>query len=415
MREFIGSLFTGTLSRRGFMRAMRAQGVSGTVALEILASVERLQFDDSDVTPFPDTPLRSGGELLIAQLTEAGVQYVFTNQDATQIGILDALSGTSTINLVMALNEDLAIAMAEGYAQTTGKPAVVLLHPTSGSVTMAAQLYNACVNQSPMIVIQVATAPTPFPVEPPIAESDDSQQKRSSPYFPSLLVPGVTDLPVTLYQAYHIACLPPGCPVQVTLSPGILLSKPIAVQLINRQRFDGAVSFHPDAESVELLAQMLVDASKPVVFFDAQLWRANAVETAVELVNTIGLRAMEGVPFWAGTSCFPTEQVAYHHPCSWIADHTVFNRFDLHLAVGGTQALPRPELLDPLGAHPVASAPLALVISPILPPPPLSNQTPQPHLLAPIGPALDDLLAVVQAFLQKAASPVHAPCAASRP
>ena len=398
MRELIASLLTGALSRRGFRRAMSTHGFSNTVAQEILASVDSLQLDESDVTPFSGTPLRSGGELLLIQLTEAGIQYVFTNPDATQAGLLDALLNTSTLSLVMALNEDIAIAMADGYARTTGKPSVVLLHPTSGSVTMAAQLYNACVSQSPLIVIQITTTPVPVPVDLPPAELTDSHPKQSDLYFPSLLIQNVTDLPKILYQAYRIACLPPGGPVRVTLSPALLLSQPVAVQVINRRRFNGTVSFHPDVTAVEQLAQILVDARKPVVFFDPQLEYSGAVETAVELVNTIGLRVMEGVPFWAGTSDFPTDHSAYHHPCSWTADRTVLDGFDLHLAVGGLQALPRPEMLDPLGTHPPADATRRAVISPVLAP---SLPVPSPYLFAPVAPALEDLLVAVQAVSPK--------------
>jgi Thiamine pyrophosphate enzyme, N-terminal TPP binding domain len=99
----------------------------------------------------------TGGELLVAQAREAGVEYLFTNPGSYEVGFFDAVVDDSQIQLIEALHEGLAISMADGYHKVGKKPAFVNVHSIAGTAQMADQLYNASRDGSAIVVTAGST------------------------------------------------------------------------------------------------------------------------------------------------------------------------------------------------------------------------------------------------------------------
>ena len=57
-----------------------------------------------------------------------GVRYIFGNPGMTELALMDALTGAPDINYIWGLQEASVVAMADGYAQASGKPGFVNLH-----------------------------------------------------------------------------------------------------------------------------------------------------------------------------------------------------------------------------------------------------------------------------------------------
>ncbi|MCL6601120.1 MAG: thiamine pyrophosphate-binding protein, partial [Alicyclobacillus macrosporangiidus] len=73
-----------------------------------------------------------GRDLVLEAFHRYGVRHVFGNPGTTELPLMDGLAERSEVEYILALHEDIAVGMAAGYAQVTGRPAVVNLHVTPG-------------------------------------------------------------------------------------------------------------------------------------------------------------------------------------------------------------------------------------------------------------------------------------------
>lgn len=82
-----------------------------------------------------------------------GVRRVFSCPGSTEVDFLDALHRHPELELVLTTHESVAVAMADGWARSTGEPGVVWLHANVGLVNGLANLYAAQLANSPVVVI----------------------------------------------------------------------------------------------------------------------------------------------------------------------------------------------------------------------------------------------------------------------
>ncbi len=94
----------------------------------------------------------TAAEALVAQLESYGVEYVFGLCGHTNIAFLDAL-GRSDIRFVIARHEQAAAHAADGYARTTGKPGVLLVHVGPGMMSAVTGVATAALDSVPLVAI----------------------------------------------------------------------------------------------------------------------------------------------------------------------------------------------------------------------------------------------------------------------
>jgi len=75
---------------------------------------------------------RRGGKLLLELLESEGVEYVFGNPGTTELPFIDALIDSPTVKYIWGLQEASVVAMADGYAQASGRPGFINLHTAGG-------------------------------------------------------------------------------------------------------------------------------------------------------------------------------------------------------------------------------------------------------------------------------------------
>ena len=95
----------------------------------------------------------TGNYKLIEQLVADGVQYMFGNPGTVEQGFLDAASDFPDFKYILTLQEQVPVAIADGYARATGKPAIVQLHSSPGLGNGIGMLYQAKRGHSPLVVI----------------------------------------------------------------------------------------------------------------------------------------------------------------------------------------------------------------------------------------------------------------------
>jgi benzoylformate decarboxylase/acetolactate synthase-1/2/3 large subunit len=101
-----------------------------------------------------------GSDLLVDRLAGLGIRHLALNPGASIRGLHDSLvnpPGRSP-ELILALHEEIAVAMAHGYAKAGGGTMAVGVHDTVGLLHASMAIFNAWADRAPMVVI-VGTGP----------------------------------------------------------------------------------------------------------------------------------------------------------------------------------------------------------------------------------------------------------------
>src|SRR5262245_19942080 len=96
--------------------------------------------------------VRRGADVLLEILESEGVRYIFGNPGTTELPLMDALVRAPTLQYILALQEASAVAMTDGYAQAARRPGFLNLHTAGGLGHGMANLLNANVSQTPLVV-----------------------------------------------------------------------------------------------------------------------------------------------------------------------------------------------------------------------------------------------------------------------
>ena len=97
---------------------------------------------------------------LLDLLAAWDVTHLFCCPGSTEAAVLDALVDTEGPELVLVTHESVAVAMAEGAARLTGRPAVAYLHTTVGMANGLAHLVDAQLARTPVLVLNGLKAST---------------------------------------------------------------------------------------------------------------------------------------------------------------------------------------------------------------------------------------------------------------
>ena len=96
---------------------------------------------------------RTGGQLIVQALENAGVRHCFGVPGESFLGVLDALYDSS-IGVVSTRHEGGGSFVAAGYARTSGEIAVCFGTRAVGTANMAIGVHNARQDSLPMIALR---------------------------------------------------------------------------------------------------------------------------------------------------------------------------------------------------------------------------------------------------------------------
>src|SRR3569623_2839278 len=151
-------------------------------------------------------------EAAFAVFQHFGVDRLFGNPGSTEIPMLRALP----MPYVMGLNEAVVVAMADGYARASGKPALVYLHSAAGTGHSLGNLFTAFRNTTPLVVTAGQQARSILPYDPFLYNERAPEFPR--PYVKYSLEPArAEDVPQALIRAFVIAMTPPMGPCYVSI------------------------------------------------------------------------------------------------------------------------------------------------------------------------------------------------------
>ena len=218
-------------------------------------------------------------------LRRLGLTTIFGNPGSTEEPFLKDLPEDFTY--VLALQEASVLAMADGYAQATGKPALVNLHTSAGTGNAMGNLSNAWFNKTPLVVTAGQQTREMLLLEPLLTNVDATSLPRPLVKW-SYQPARPQDVPGALLRAYATALQPPQGPVYVSLpvddwdktaidQPGMDIS---AARSFSHR-------FAPDPERLSLFAQALAQSKNPALVFGAGVDRTGGWHDAVRLAESM--------------------------------------------------------------------------------------------------------------------------------
>src|SRR5260221_1362374 len=165
---------TLTLAPRIALRASHAVHVRTSLPAHIWALIcAKLEepMPDAALTDTKATNTIAGRDAFLAVLRDEGVVKMFGNPGTTELPIMHALSSAPEMGYVLALQEAVVIAMADGYARASGKLVSCNVHVAPGLGNAIGSIYTSLMSGTPMIVTagpqEQGHGPTPPPLYAP--------------------------------------------------------------------------------------------------------------------------------------------------------------------------------------------------------------------------------------------------------
>ena len=242
----------------------------------------------------------NGRNVLLEVLGTEGVVHCFGNPGTTELPFVDALADHPELRYVLALQENVAVAMADGYAQASGRPSFVNLHTVAGLGGGLGNLTNALANRTPMVVTAGQQDRRHLLAEPILSGDLTGLAAPATKWQHEVRHLG--ELAPALRRAFLAAATPPTGPVFVSI-PMDVLDEAGEVDVPPRSQVDRRAVAGGLDELAGLLAEAAPDGVALVV--GDEVAGSGALREVVALAETHGARVY-GAPLHSNLD-FPTD------------------------------------------------------------------------------------------------------------
>ena len=247
-------------------------------------------------------PARYGSDLIVDLLKVLGIEYVALNPGSSFRGIHDSLvnyeSGRQpNPEIILCCHEEIAVAVAHGYAKATGKPMAAIVHDVVGLQHASMAIYNAWCDRTPILVMG-GTGPM-----------NTSKRRPWIDWIHTALVQGnlvrdfvkwddqpigIESIPSSMMRGYRIAMSDPKGPVylcfDVTDQESALANE---IPLPDPARFRPPAPLQAEADSIKETARLLCEAQNPVILADYLGRNNDAVLSLVELADLLSIPVID--------------------------------------------------------------------------------------------------------------------------
>ena len=238
-------------------------------------------------------------------LRALGLTTVFGNPGSTEETFLKNFPDDFTY--VLGLQEASVLAMADGFAQCTGKPALVNVHTGAGTGNAMGSLIAAYKGNTPLIVTAGQQTREMVLCEPYLTNKDENLLPQ--PWVKWAYQPArAEDVPAAFMRAYTVALQPPAGPVFLSIplddweKPAL---GPAVVRTVSHR-------VSPDTERLHAFADRINDAKRPLLVFGPEVDRSGAWEIGVAFAEKVGA-PVYGSPLPDRVS-FPEDHRLYQGP-----------------------------------------------------------------------------------------------------
>ena len=216
-----------------------------------------------------------GSDVVVDLLKGFGIEYIAINPGATFRGLHDSLvnyGGNHAPEIILCNHEEIAVALAHGYARATGRPMAAAVHNVVGLQHASMAIYNAWADRLPVIVLG-GTGPMDSANRRPWIDwvhTANVQGNLVRDFCKWDDQPGsVEAVPDSFIRAYRLATTDPMGPVYICYD-GDVQEKPLetAVTFPSLDRYPAPLPLQAPEEGFEKCARMILTAKRPVILAD---------------------------------------------------------------------------------------------------------------------------------------------------
>jgi benzoylformate decarboxylase len=214
-------------------------------------------------------------------LRSLGLTTVFGNPGSTEETFLKNFPDDFTY--VLGLQEASVLAMADGFAQSTGKPAVVNVHTGAGTGNAMGSLVAAYKGNIPLIVTAGQQTREMVLCDPYLTNKYETLLPQ--PWVKWAYQPArAEDVPAAFMRAYAVALQPPAGPVYLSIplddwdKPAL---GPAVVRTVSHR-------VSPDSQRLQGFADRINRAQRPLVVFGPEVDRSGAWDAGVAFAEKVG-------------------------------------------------------------------------------------------------------------------------------
>jgi acetolactate synthase-1/2/3 large subunit len=216
-----------------------------------------------------------GSDVIVDLLKAFEIEYVAINPGATFRGLHDSLvnyGGNHAPEIVLCTHEEIAVALAHGYARAKGKPMGAVVHNVVGLQHASMAIYNAWADRLPVIVMG-GTGPM-----------DTANRRPWIDWVHTALVQGnlvrdfvkwddqpgsVEAVPESFVRAYRLATTDPMGPVYICYDGEVQEKKLDGEIAYSLDRYPAPLPLQAPEEGFEKTIHWLLEAKRPVLLADS--------------------------------------------------------------------------------------------------------------------------------------------------
>ncbi len=235
-----------------------------------------------------------GSDLIVDILRVLDIEYAALNPGATFRGLHDSLvnyGGNERPEIIQCCHEEIAVAVAHGYAKAAGKPMAAIVHDVVGLQHASMAIFNAWCDHAPILLLG-GTGPMAVEKRRPWIDWIHTalvQGQAVRDYVKWDDQPAsLASIPEAMIRGYRIAVTEPQGPVYVCFDAALQempVSEKLPVPDVTRYAPPSAVQ--ADARALDEAAQLLRAADRPVIIAEYVGRNATAVDALVQLAELL--------------------------------------------------------------------------------------------------------------------------------
>src|SRR5260221_7397601 len=237
----------------------------------------------------------TGRSAFLALLKDEGITHLFGNPGTTELPIMHALKDHPDLTYVMAMQESLVVAIADGFSRASGRLVAcnVQVAPVLGNAM--GRLKKPSLPGTPMILTAGQQEQGHGLTEPllygPLVKMAEPLVKWA------VEVTRLEDLPRIVRRAAKIATTPPTGPVFISL-PGDILNAEAGIELGRSTRVDTRVK--PSDEALQALVARVLKSERPAIIAGDEIVKSDALQEPASLAATLACPAyQQSAPYGA--------------------------------------------------------------------------------------------------------------------
>lgn len=273
---------------------------------------------------------RTGANILLDILESEGCEYIFGNPGTTELPLIDALLDRPHLHYVLGLQEATVVAMADGYAQASGKPGFINLHTAGGLGHGLGNLLNAYTSGTPLVVT-AGQQDSRHAITDPLLQGDLVSIARPACKWAAEIT-SPDQIAILTHRAYQDCMAPPRGPVFLSLPMDVMEATSTIVEArtshVDRRPIAGSLA----ELAIELTA---VAPGKVAIIAGDEISHHDAYKEVVQLAELLAAPVFGSS--WPAHIPYPTSHYLWRGNLSTraveIAD--AMSSFDCVFALGG--------------------------------------------------------------------------------